>query len=177
MTQKQRILDYIRENIRATAKEIAEALKIPQTSARARISEARKEGYGITKETYEIFKSLPIKDIAFVMGIKDYEKYRAFVKDWKVKKGTPIAKKVGKEVGKAALEIGVDVGTAAGKLAKKGAKKGVDLPNDWIKDKDVFHTGNDAMLGYAITNFDNKNVIAQVRFLKHGNVVFNVKEV
>ena len=56
MTQKQRILDYIRENIRATAKEIAEALKIPQTSARARISEARKEGYGITKETYEIFE-------------------------------------------------------------------------------------------------------------------------
>ena len=56
MTQKQRILDYIRENIRATAKEIAEALKIPQTSTRARISEARKEGYGITKETYEIYE-------------------------------------------------------------------------------------------------------------------------
>ena len=56
MTQKQRILDYIRENIRTTAKEIAEALKIPQTSARARISEARKEGYGITKETYEIYE-------------------------------------------------------------------------------------------------------------------------
>jgi len=59
----------------------------------------------------------------------------------------------------------------------KGANKGVDLPDDWIKEKDVFHTGNDAMLGYAITNFDNKNVIAQVRFLKHGNVVFNVKEI
>ena len=56
MTQKQRILDYIRENIRATAKEIAEALNIPQTSARGRISEARKEGYGITKETYEIYE-------------------------------------------------------------------------------------------------------------------------
>ena len=57
MKKKQRILDYIRENIRATAKEIAEALNIPQTSARARISEARKEGYGITKEFgYEIFE-------------------------------------------------------------------------------------------------------------------------
>ena len=56
MTQKQRILDYIRENIRTTAQEIAEALKIPQTSARARVSEARKEGYNITKETYEILE-------------------------------------------------------------------------------------------------------------------------
>ena len=56
MTQKQRILDYIRENIRTTAKEIAEALKIPQTSARARVSEARKEGYDITEKIYEILE-------------------------------------------------------------------------------------------------------------------------
>ena len=59
----------------------------------------------------------------------------------------------------------------------EGAGKGVELPNEWNNQTEIFNTGNDAMLGYAITNFDNKNVIAQVRFLKHGNVIFNVKEV
>jgi len=54
------------------------------------MTENQKTTNEIFEETYEIFKSLPIKDIAFVMGIKDYEKYSAFVKDWKVKKGTPI---------------------------------------------------------------------------------------
>jgi len=44
----------------------------------------------IFEETYEIFKSLPIKDIAFVMGVKEYEKYSIHTKDWMVKKGTPI---------------------------------------------------------------------------------------
>ena len=42
------------------------------------------------EETYEIFKSLPINDIAFVMGVKEYEKYSIYTKDWQVKKGTPI---------------------------------------------------------------------------------------
>ncbi len=44
----------------------------------------------IFEETYEIFKSLPIKDIAFVMGVKEYEKYSIHAKNWEVKKGTPI---------------------------------------------------------------------------------------
>jgi len=42
---------------------------------------------------------------------------------------------------------------------------------------EIFETETNASLGYEITNFDNKNVIAQVRFLKRGNVVFNVKGV
>ena len=42
------------------------------------------------EETYEKFKALPIKDIAFVMGVKEYEKYSIHAEDWKVKKGTPI---------------------------------------------------------------------------------------
>jgi DNA polymerase elongation subunit (family B) len=42
------------------------------------------------EETYDIFKSLPINDIAFVMGIKEYEKYSIYANDWQVKKGTPI---------------------------------------------------------------------------------------
>ena len=54
------------------------------------MTENQKTTNEIFEETYEIFKSLPIKDIAFVMGIKDYEKYSTFAKDWKVKKGTPI---------------------------------------------------------------------------------------
>ena len=39
---------------------------------------------------------------------------------------------------------------------------------------DIFETENNAMLGYAITNYDNKNVIAFVRFLKTKNVIHNV---
>ena len=39
---------------------------------------------------------------------------------------------------------------------------------------DIFETVNNAMLGYAITNYDNKNVVAQVRYLKTKNVIDNV---
>jgi len=41
-------------------------------------------------EAYEKFKSLSVEEIAFVMGLKDYEKYAKFCKDFKIKKGTPI---------------------------------------------------------------------------------------
>lgn len=58
----------------------------------------------------------------------------------------------------------------------KGVHKNIELPNDWNTETQIFNTGNDAMLGYEITNFDNKNVIADVRFLKRSNVVFNVRE-
>jgi len=54
------------------------------------MTENQKSTNEIFEETYEIFKSLPIKDIAFVMGVRDYEKYSIYAKDWKVKKGTPI---------------------------------------------------------------------------------------
>lgn len=50
----------------------------------------RKSTNDLFEETYEIFKSLPIRDIAFVMGIKEYEKYSVYTEGWKVKKGTPI---------------------------------------------------------------------------------------
>ena len=54
------------------------------------MTENQKSTNEIFEETYEIFKSLPIKDIAFIMGVRDYEKYGTHTKDWKVKKGTPI---------------------------------------------------------------------------------------
>ena len=59
----------------------------------------------------------------------------------------------------------------------KGARKGVELPIEWNNQTEIFETETNASLGYEITNFDNKNVIAQVRFLKRGNIVFNVKGV
>lgn len=50
----------------------------------------RKTTNELFEETYEIFKSLPIRDIAFVMGVKEYEKYSIYADNWTVKKGTPI---------------------------------------------------------------------------------------
>jgi len=44
----------------------------------------------IFNETYEIFKSLPVEDIAFVMGIKGYEKYSAQCDGFKTVKHMPI---------------------------------------------------------------------------------------
>ena len=41
-------------------------------------------------ETYDIFKKLPIEDIAFVMGIKGYEKYAAQCDGFKTAKHMPI---------------------------------------------------------------------------------------
>jgi DNA polymerase elongation subunit (family B) len=41
-------------------------------------------------ETYDIFKNLPIEDIAFVMGIKGYEKYAAQCEGFKTAKHMPI---------------------------------------------------------------------------------------
>ena len=54
------------------------------------MSENQQTTNEIFEETYEIFRSLPIRDIAFVMGIKEYEKYSIYTKGWQVKKGTPI---------------------------------------------------------------------------------------
>ena len=41
-------------------------------------------------ETYKVFKKLPIEDIAFVMGIREYEKYAKKCNGYEVAKGTPI---------------------------------------------------------------------------------------
>jgi len=54
------------------------------------MSENQSSTNELFEETYDIFKSLPIKDIAFVMGVKNYEKYSIYSNGWKVKKGTPI---------------------------------------------------------------------------------------
>ena len=54
-------------------------------------------------------------------------------------------------------------------LSKMGNPKyRVEINNE------IFETVNNAMLGYAITNYDNKNVVAQVRYLKTKNVIHNV---
>ena len=44
----------------------------------------------IFNETYEIFKSLDVEDIAFVMGIKGYEKYSAMCDGFRTAKHMPI---------------------------------------------------------------------------------------
>ena len=41
-------------------------------------------------ETYKVFKQLPIEDIAFVMGIREYDKYAKNCNGYNVGKGTPI---------------------------------------------------------------------------------------
>lgn len=43
----------------------------------------------ILNETYEQFKKLPLEDISFVSGIKNYEKYAAQCEGYKVTKGMP----------------------------------------------------------------------------------------
>jgi len=49
----------------------------------------------ILTETYHTFKSLPINDIAFVMGIKGYEKYASQCSEFKTAKHMPIHVKAG----------------------------------------------------------------------------------
>jgi DNA polymerase elongation subunit (family B) len=44
----------------------------------------------LLKETYEVFKTLPIEDIAFVMGVKGYEKYATKCREFSIAKGTPV---------------------------------------------------------------------------------------
>lgn len=44
----------------------------------------------IFNETYDLFKSLPIEDVAFVMGVKGYEKYANKCSGFETTKGMPI---------------------------------------------------------------------------------------
>lgn len=42
------------------------------------------------EKVYEMFSSLPIEDVAFVMGVKDYDKYAIKANNFTIGKGTPI---------------------------------------------------------------------------------------
>lgn len=63
------------------------AKKIIETMFRTR---SLKETNNILNETYEKFKSLAPEEVAFVMGVKGYEKYASKCKDFNVVKGMPI---------------------------------------------------------------------------------------
>lgn len=41
----------------------------------------------------------------------------------------------------------------------------------------AFETGTDAMLGYSITNYDGKNVEAEVRYLKNKSLITKINGV
>ena len=53
------------------------------------MSRNQSETNKVLNETYEIFKNLPLQDISFVSGIKNYEKYAAQCDNFKVVKGMP----------------------------------------------------------------------------------------
>ena len=44
----------------------------------------------VLKETYDVFKTLPIEDIAFVMGVRGYEKYAVKCREFSIAKKTPV---------------------------------------------------------------------------------------
>lgn len=54
------------------------------------ISQSLHQTNKVLKETYEVFKTLPIEDIAFVMGVKGYEKYATMCREFQIAKGTPV---------------------------------------------------------------------------------------
>jgi len=53
------------------------------------LTKSQAETNKILNEVYEIFKELPLEDISFVSGIKNYEKYAAQCDSFKVVKGMP----------------------------------------------------------------------------------------
>lgn len=53
-------------------------------------TQSLRETNAILTETYEIFKGLAPEEIAFVMGLKGYDKYSSKCKDFSIAKGTPI---------------------------------------------------------------------------------------
>ena len=54
------------------------------------LTQSHHETNRILAEAYDVFKTLPIQDIAFVMGVKGYEKYASKCKEFEIAKGTPI---------------------------------------------------------------------------------------
>lgn len=53
------------------------------------MSKNQTETNKVLNETYDIFKNLPLEDISFVSGIKNYEKYAAQCDNFRVVKGMP----------------------------------------------------------------------------------------
>ena len=53
-------------------------------------SKCRQKTNDVFLETYDIFKSLPVEDFAFVMGVKDYDKYADQCSGFKFCKRMPI---------------------------------------------------------------------------------------
>jgi len=68
-------------SIKPYAKRIIETMLTTQSLA---------ETNKILNESYEIFKSLSPEEVAFVMGVKNYEKYAVKCKDFTTVKGMPI---------------------------------------------------------------------------------------
>jgi len=54
------------------------------------LTQSQQETNKVFNETYDIFKKLPVEDIAFVMGIKGYEKYANRSEGFNTVKGMPI---------------------------------------------------------------------------------------
>ena len=54
------------------------------------MTQNQQETNKVFNETYDIFKKLPVEDIAFVMGIKGYEKYSVKCSGFSTAKGMPI---------------------------------------------------------------------------------------
>lgn len=54
------------------------------------ITQSESKTNGVFAETYDIFKKLPIEDIAFVMGINGYEKYADVSNGFETVKGMPV---------------------------------------------------------------------------------------
>jgi DNA polymerase elongation subunit (family B) len=67
--------------VKPYAKKIIETMLLTQSLS---------ETNNVLKETYEIFKTLSIEDIAFVMGLKGYDKYASKCNEFNIAKGTPI---------------------------------------------------------------------------------------
>jgi DNA polymerase elongation subunit (family B) len=67
------------KQIKPYAKKIIETMI--STKSRAEVDK-------VVQECYEIFKTLPIKDLAFVMGIKGYRKYTSSLTDFNIPSGT-----------------------------------------------------------------------------------------
>lgn len=67
--------------VKPYAKKIIETMLLTQS-----LSETTK----VLTETYDIFKTLSVEDIAFVIGLKGYDKYASKCNDFNIAKGTPV---------------------------------------------------------------------------------------
>ena len=54
------------------------------------MNRSESESNALLDKLYKLFSDLPIEDVAFVMGIKDYDKYAMKAENYTIGKGTPI---------------------------------------------------------------------------------------